>query len=149
MKREQRIDGYRGSLEGTERERAARAQMADQRAREARARLGDLEQYRREYVLGFGQRVAVGMTGPALRDYHAFVNRLDGAIAQQHQVIQRCEAERERDQQRWREIAVQLKAVSAVIDRWRVEERVVEDRIEQRDIDERALHMRHASLAEA
>jgi flagellar FliJ protein len=119
--------------------------MADQRAREARARLGDLEQYRREYVLGFGQRVAVGMTGPALRDYHAFVNRLDGAIAQQHQVIQRCEAERERDQQRWQEIAVQLKAVSAVIDRWRVEERVVEDRIEQRDIDERALRMRHAT----
>jgi hypothetical protein len=26
---------------------------------------------------------------------------------------------------------------------------VVENRIEQRDIDERALHMRHASLAEA
>lgn len=149
MKREQRIDGYRGSLEGTERERAARAQMADQRAREARARLGDLEQYRREYVLGFGQRVAAGMTGPALRDYHAFVNRLDGAIAQQHQVIQRCEAERERDQQRWREIAVQLKAVSAVIDRWRVEERVVENRGEQREIDERALRMRHATPVEA
>jgi hypothetical protein len=35
--------------------------------------------------------------------------------------------------------------VSAVIDRWRVEERVVEDRIEQRDIDERALRMRHAT----
>jgi hypothetical protein len=39
VKREQRIDGYRASLEGAERERAARAQLADQCVREARARL--------------------------------------------------------------------------------------------------------------
>jgi len=148
MKRERRIDGYRGSLEGTERERAARAQIADRQVREACARLGELERYRHEYMLGFGRRIVTGISGPALRDYHAFVDRLEGAIIQQRLVIQRCEAERERDQQRWREIAVQLKAVSAVIERWRVEERTVELRGEQREIDERALHMRHAALAE-
>lgn len=149
MKREQRIDGYRTSLTGSERERAAKAQMADQRLREAETRLEELERYRRDYASGLGQRVAGGMSGPALRDFHAFLGRLDGAIDQQRKVIVRCEAEREFDQQRWREVAVQLKAVSAVIDRWRVEERVVQDRLEQRDIDERALRMRHAAAAEA
>ncbi|NBU25816.1 MAG: flagellar export protein FliJ [Gammaproteobacteria bacterium] len=149
MKREQRISGYRHSLEGGERERAARAQAADHRLREAEARLEELERYRREYLAGFGRRVADGMGGPALRDYHAFLGRLDAAIEQQRQVITRCAAEREFDQQRWREVAVQLKAVSAVIDRWRVEERVVEDRAEQRDIDERAIRMRYAAAAEA
>lgn len=149
MKREQRIDGYRGSLEGAERERAAHAQLAERRVRDARTRLGELERYRMEYVQGFSHRIASGMGGPALRDYQVFVERLDGAILQQRSTVQRCEAERDRDQQRWREIAVQLKAVSAVIDRWRVEERAVEQRSEQREIDERALRMRHAALVEA
>lgn len=148
MKREQRIDGYRTSLAGSERERAARAQVADQRLREAQARLEELERYRRDYSSGLGQRVRGGMGGPALRDYHAFLGRLDGAIEQQRQVIGRCEAEREFDQQRWREVAVQLKAVSAVVERWRVEERVVQDRMEQRDIDERALRIRRAVAME-
>ncbi len=148
MKREQRIDGYRASLEGAERERAARAQLADQRVREAHARLAELERYRRDYQAGLGRRVAGGMDGPALRDYHAFLGRLGEAILQQRQVIIRCEAERDFDRQRWREMAVQLKAVSAVIDRWRAEDRVLADRSEQRATDERALLARHAVPAE-
>ena len=85
MKREQRIDGYRCSLEGAERERAGRARLADQRAREARTKLNDLDHYRAEYLQGLGKRVAVGMSGPALRDYHVFLGRLDEAIVQQRQ----------------------------------------------------------------
>ena len=149
MKRGQRIEGYRSGLAGTERERAAQAQVADQRLRDARIRLQELEHYRRDYESGLGRRVAVGMGGPALRDYHAFLGRLDAAIAQQRQTIMRLETERDFDQQRWRDIAVQLKAVSAVMDRWSVEERVVEGRAEQREIDERALRMRHAASVEA
>lgn len=149
MKREQRIDGYRASLEGTERERAARAQVADQRVREARSRLEELERYRRDYQSGLGRRVAGGMAGPALRDYHAFLGRLGDAIVQQRQIIARCESERDLDQQRWREIAVQLKAVSAVVERWRSEERITEGRAEQRAIDERATLARYAAAAEA
>lgn len=149
MKREQRIDGYRSSLEGAERERAARAQLADRRLRDARLRLEELERYRRDYETGLGRRVAGGMGGPALRDYHAFLGRLGEAIVQQRQVIARCETERDFDQQRWREIAVQLKAVSAVVERWRGEERVLENRAEQRDIDERATLARYAAAVEA
>jgi len=148
VKREQRIDGYRTALQGTERERAARAQLADQRVREARTRLDELERYRRDYQSGLGQRVAGGMAGPVLRDYHAFLGRLGEAIVAQRQVIARCESERDFDQQRWREIAVQLKAVSAVVERWRGEERVVAGRAEQRAIDERATLARHAAALE-
>ncbi len=149
MKREQRIDGYRASLQGTERERAARAQLAEQRVREAQARLEELERYRRDYQSVLGQRVASGIGGSALRDYHAFLGRLGEAIVQQREIIARCESERNFDQQRWREIAVQLKAVSAVIERWRTEERVLEGRAEQRAIDERAILARHVATVEA
>ena len=68
MKRGQRIEGYRSGLAGTERERAAQAQVADQRLRDARTRLQELEQYRRDYETALGRRVAGGMGGPALRD---------------------------------------------------------------------------------
>jgi flagellar FliJ protein len=145
VKREQRIDGFRTSLENTERERASRARLADQRVREARSRLEELERYRSDYHSGLGQRVAVGMAGPALRDYQVFMARLGEAIVQQRQAVVRCEAERNHDQQRWREIAVQLKAVSAVVERWRSDERIAESRAEQRGIDERALHAHHAA----
>lgn len=148
MKREQRIEGYRTGLERTERERAARAQLADQRVRDARARLDELERYRREYRSGLGRRVSAGMAGPMLRDYQMFLARLGDAITQQRHVIVQCESERDHDQQRWREIAVQLKAVSAVVDRWRGEERVAEGRAEQRLIDERATLVRHAVTRE-
>ena len=84
------------------------------------------------------------MSGPALRDYHVFLGRLDEAIIQQRQAIVRCDTERDHDQRRWREVAIQLKAVSAVIERWRVDERVIEGRTEQREIDERALRQHHA-----
>ena len=144
MKREKRIDSYRCSLEGAERERAGRARLAEQRARDARAKLCDLDHYRAEYLLGLGKRVADGMSGPALRDYHVFLGRLDEAIIQQRQAILCCDTERDDDQRRWREVAVQLKAVSAVIERWRVDERVIEGRTEQREIDERALRQHHA-----
>jgi hypothetical protein len=40
---------------------------------------------------------------------------------------------------------VQLKAVSAVVERWRSDERIAESRAEQRGIDERALHAHHAA----
>ena len=148
MKRAQRIDGYRNSLQGTERERAARAQVAERRAREARIRLEELERYRHEYVQSLGRRVAEGMSGPALRDYHVFVARLDDAIQQQRHTIARCDSERDADQQRWREIAVQLKAVSAVIERWNDEERVSDERLQQREVDERALRMRRSMALE-
>jgi len=149
VKREQRIDGFRSSLETAERERASRARLADQRVREARSRLEELERYRSDYHCGLGQRVSVGMAGPALLDYQVFMARLGEAIVQQRQAIVRCEIERDNDQQRWREIAVQLKAVSAVVERWRSDERIAESRAEQRGIDERALHVRHLAARAA
>jgi flagellar FliJ protein len=89
------------------------------------------------------------MAGPALLDYQVFMARLGEAIVQQRQAIVRCEIERDNDQQRWREIAVQLKAVSAVVERWRSDERIAESRAEQRGIDERALHVRHLAARAA
>jgi len=138
MKREQRIGVYRRTLETHEREAAAKLQEADAKINDARARLEQLQRYKADYVENFGARVSQGISGPALLDFQAFIARLGDAIQQQNGVIARMEVERVQMQQRLRDAAVQNRAVGAVVERWRTEDRVTENRKEQKEIDERA-----------
>lgn len=138
MKREDRIKSYRSTIEKNETECKTRYRAAESRLAEATQRLNDLQNYRAEYERGLGDRVAAGISGPALFDFHAFIARLGDAIRQQQDIVNRCDLEREQQRSRLRDAAVQVRTVSAVVDRWRAEDRNSDNRREQRDIDERA-----------
>jgi flagellar FliJ protein len=138
MKRAQRLDTFRASLDEAERECAARLRAAEARVGEARGRLESLVGYRDEYLQDYARRSAAGIGAAALRDYQAFVARLGEAIAQQHRQVGRCEVERDYERARWQEAALQVRAVATVVDRWRDEERVAGERADQREMDERA-----------
>lgn len=138
MKREERIKSYRATIESNENDCKLRFRDAEGRLAEAAHRLAELQNYRSEYERGLGNRVAGGMTGPALLDYHAFIARLGEAIRQQQEIVTRCELEREQQRSRLRDAAVQVRTVAAVVERWRTEDRGSESRREQREIDERA-----------
>lgn len=147
MNREQRIGVYRRSLETHEREAAAKVQEADAKLSDARNRLQQLERYKSDYVESFGTRASMGISGPALLDFQAFIARLGEAIQQQNSLIARLEMERIQVQQRLRDAAVQNRAVGAVVERWRTEDRITENRKEQKETDERA--QRSSRLAPA
>ena len=138
MKREDRIKSYRSTIEKNENYCKSRFRDAEARLAEATQRLSELQSYRSEYERGLGNRVASGMSGPALLDYHAFIARLGEAIRQQQEVVTGCELEREQQRSRLRDAAVQVRTVSAVVERWRAEDRSSDNRREQREIDERA-----------
>jgi flagellar protein FliJ len=138
MRRSQRIDVYRHTLERTREERAARVQEIQQRLVLARQRLCELQAYRQEYASALPQRIAQGLGAVALLDYQSFMARLQLAIEAQQELVQRTEQEEGFGVQRLREVAVQHQAVSAVIERWQQEERAGEQRREQRVSDERA-----------
>lgn len=138
MNREQRIGTYRRTLESSEKRAAARLTEAESKLQEARQRLEQLERYRSDYTTSFGARAAQGISGPALLDFQAFIARLGEAIRQQASVVSKMEMDRGQVQQRLREVAVQNRAVGAVVERWRAEDRLTENRIEQKAIDERA-----------
>ncbi len=138
MKREDRIKSYRSTIEKNENDCKSRYRAAEARLAEASQRLSDLQNYRSEYERGLGNRVAGGISGPALFDFHAFIARLGDAIRQQQEIVNRCELEREQQRTRLRDAAVQVRTVAAVVDRWRAEDRNSENRKEQREIDERA-----------
>jgi flagellar FliJ protein len=138
MKREQRITTYKRTLETGEREAATRLHDADGKLVEAKQRLAQLEQYKSDYTLSFGERAAQGISGPALLDFQAFIARLGDAIQQQAMLVTRMELERQQAHQGLRDAAVRNRAVGAVVERWRAEDRTSENRREQRDTDERA-----------
>jgi flagellar FliJ protein len=138
MNREQRIGTYRRSLESNEKKAAARLSEAEKKLQEARQRLEQLERYRSDYTASFGTRAAAGISGPALLDFQAFIARLEEAIRQQASVVTKIEMDRGQVHQRLREVAVQNRAVGAVVERWRAEDRVAENRIEQKAVDERS-----------
>lgn len=138
MKRAQRLDTFRARLDEAERECASRLRAAEARVGEALGRLEGLVRYREEYLQDFARRSAAGIGAAALRDYHAFIARLAEAITQQHRQVGRCEVERDYERTRWQEAAVQVKAVATVVERWRDEDRVVAERADQREMDERA-----------
>ena len=121
---------------------------ADGKLNDARQRLAQLEQYKADYTQTFGERAARGISGPALLDFQAFIARLAEAIQQQAMVVTRMELERQQAHQGLRDAAVRNRAVGAVVERWRAEDRVSDNRKEQRDTDERAQRsMRTATVS--
>lgn len=138
MKREDRIKSYRSTIEKNENDCQSRFRDAEARLSDATQRLSELKNYRGEYERGLGNRVASGMSGSALLDYHAFIARLGEAIRQQQEVVTLCELEREQQRRRLRDAAVQVRTVAAIVERWRAEDRSSDNRREQREIDERA-----------
>lgn len=138
MKREDRIKSYRSTIEKNENDCQSRFRDAEASLSDATQRLSELKNYRGEYERGLGNRVASGMSGPALLDYHAFIARLGEAIRQQQEVVTLCELEREQQRRRLRDAAVQVRTVAAIVERWRAEDRSSDNRREQREIDERA-----------
>jgi flagellar FliJ protein len=139
MKRAARLEQLRTELDNQQKGLRQKLAATERRAQEAAERLAELRQYRDEYAHGFAARASAGIGGAGLRDYQAFLLRLEDAVRQQQHLAARADAELEFEQQRWREAAIQVKAVESVGARWRSEDQRVADRAEQRETDERAM----------
>lgn len=148
MKRSERLGHLREELVAQRRRLDERVAAAEVRVLEANQRLSELQRYRAEYLTGFAGRAATGIAGAGIRDYQAFLARLDEAIGQQQQIVLRAEAELDFERQRWRDAAVQVRAMEAVGERWRREEEREAARLEQGESDERAAHIHLRSRSE-
>lgn len=118
----------------------AMQKLAEQQQRVARAeqQLIELRRYRQEYAAGQGG----GMSVAALLNRQQFIDRIDGAIAQQQAEVQRQQRQLEHARGHWREAHAREKALDSVVGQYRTQERKAEDRREQNDVDERMQHRR-------
>jgi flagellar protein FliJ len=142
MNRSKRMQPVQNLMEDTERRLARSLAGFEQRVQEAESKLQELERYLGEYQKQLAQRAGQGMGVLDLRDYQAFLARLNDAIRQQRGVVQRTCSERDAERKRWQEAVRRAKAIDYVVDQWQLEERKAGDRREQIEIDERAQRVR-------
>jgi flagellar FliJ protein len=138
MKRSTRMQTVRNAVDELERQRAQELAASERAVQESEAKLAELEAYQANYVREFSNRVGRGIAGSGLRDYQAFLARLQEAIRQQAVVVARARALRDAEHERWRTAAQRSSSVGRLIDRWQSDERAAADRQEQRETDERA-----------
>jgi flagellar FliJ protein len=139
MTRTKRLRPVQDVVENAEKRLAQSLAAYERRVNEAETKLQELTRYRGEYEQQYTQRAGAGMGVMELRDYQAFLARLNEAMRQQQAVVQRVRAERDAERTRWQDAARRVKAIDHVVTQWRGDERRSEDRRDQRETDERGL----------
>ena len=145
MKRSKRLEPVAEMAVEEERECAGRVATIQQRLDEANKRSAELKRYVVEYQSMFQQRAAAGIDMAGLRDYQTFLARLNEAVGQQDAVVGQIESDCARARVQWLEAAARKSAVNKVIENARLEDQKMEDRLLQKDTDERAQRGKGAS----
>jgi flagellar FliJ protein len=112
------------------------------RRREADTKLHQLEGFLTEYRASLRQDLAQGIESDRLRDFRAFLDKLEQAIALQGADALRCRRAWEAAHRRWLELRARQEALSVLRRRHLAAERTREARGEQKQQDELALRER-------
>ena len=104
-----------------------------------RSRLVQLESYREDYRRGFGACGQSGVDAHRLRDYAAFLARIDQALEQQRRSVAALETEVEGMRSRWLQRWGRARALDHLVAEYRREESRAAQRREQAAADELAL----------
>nr|WP_274611299.1 flagellar export protein FliJ [Pseudomonas lalucatii] len=124
--------------ERAEREAAVLLGRAQGQLRQAEVKLGELERYRGDYQqqwISEGQR---GVSGQWLMNYQRFLAQLESAIGQQSQSVAWHRANLDKLRDTWQQRYARLEGLRKLVQRYREEARQIEDRREQKLLDELA-----------
>lgn len=138
MKRTRQIAPVQKAFSAVEQERARDMGAAARKLDAAQEKLAELRRYRDDYTANFEARARTGSGVAALRDFQAFLARLDLAVRQQEQIVNQAREEQVAQTRNWQVAARRSRALDTVVERWQGEERRLEERQEQRQTDERA-----------
>lgn len=110
----------------------------------ARQRLQELQGYKSEYQVRLSGEGAAGMDIVMLRDFYAFLVKLDSAITHQESATSQAHAHWQDAHESWLSLRQKVKAYEALAARHAHQELQQQERRDQRITDENALH-KHAS----
>ena len=118
-------------------EAAERAMRYQKRKEEAASqRLDELAGYRREYQSRYAHAGAGGLDIQRLRDFHAFLNKLDAAIAALEKELTLARERWQAAHAHWSTARAKVKAYEALAERHRLAETRREERVDQSHMDE-------------
>jgi flagellar FliJ protein len=121
-------------------EREAARQMAHMQGLlgKAEAQLGELERYRADYQQQWISEGSKGVSGQWLMNYQRFLSQLETAIGQQLQSIHWHRENLHKARAVWQQRYARVEGLRKLVQRYRDEARVAEDRREQKLLDELA-----------
>jgi len=137
MTRSRRLRPVADYSDSREREAARSLGASQEQLAAARRTLQELSVYRDEYLRQMQGAGARGLPAQRVRMYQQFLNRLDQAIVLQEQRVKQAGMEMEKKRQAWLERRCRSKAIHKVVSRYRHQERLQDDRREQREQDDR------------
>ncbi len=105
---------------------------------QAEVKLGDLERYRSDYQQQWISQGSLGVSGQWLMNYQRFLSQLETAIGQQRQSLEWHQTNLQKAQAGWQQCHARLEGLRKLVQRYLDEARAVEDRREQKLLDELA-----------
>lgn len=114
---------------------------------QAEVKLGELEHYRSDYQqqwIDEGQR---GVSGQWLMNYQRFLSQLETAIGQQRNTMEWHRQNAERAKEAWQQRYARLEGLRKLVQRYREEARQIEDKREQKLLDELAQRLSGRDLS--
>nr|WP_298112981.1 flagellar export protein FliJ [uncultured Pseudomonas sp.] len=114
---------------------------------QAEVKLGELEHYRSDYQqqwIDEGQR---GVSGQWLMNYQRFLSQLETAIGQQRNTMEWHRQNAERAKETWQQRYARLEGLRKLVERYREEARLAEDKREQKLLDELAQRLSGRDLS--
>ncbi|MDP2761062.1 MAG: flagellar export protein FliJ [Sideroxyarcus sp.] len=104
----------------------------------AQSRLAALQQYRRDYQMQFEETAKNGMSPADMRNFQSFIDRLDQAIRQQHQEINKAQSSVQKGRHELMDTTRKMKSFNTLAQRHVESERKLEAKSEQRLQDEQS-----------
>ena len=138
MKRSQRIEVAQRVADQREQSKAQALAASERSLQECEAKLRELEGYRLGYIKDFAQRASLGMDASRARDYQIFLARLDEALAQQSELVQRARALRDSERSGWQSAAQRADVVERMMQHVKSDEHRADEKREQLESDERS-----------
>ena len=128
-------------------ERAAAVQLARAQGQltQAEVKLGELERYRSDYQQQWLQSGRQGVSGQWLMNYQRFLSQLESAIGQQQRSVNWYRDNLLKVRQQWQERYARLEGLRKLVQRYRDEARMAEDKREQKQLDELAQRLASVS----
>lgn len=115
--------------------------LLKQKEDEARQRLAELEGFRQEYQARLANTSTAGMHIQLMRDYHAFLAKIEHAIHHQAVVVEEAHARWEKAHRLWMVERQKVQAYETLAQRYYRRERLRAERLEQRLTDEHAARL--------
>jgi flagellar protein FliJ len=126
-------------------DQAAKAlSMARQQMEMEHKRLEELKDYQDDYNGNLRQEGRV-MTGMELRNFQYFTGQLELIVNQQKQQIDTLEGQIKQIQEKWQELYIRRKSIGSIVDKIKLEEWVVQEKKEQKAMDELVNQLQQAN----